>query len=136
MVSRVRASSSRVAAGLVVTMALPALKSGAMRLRSATAQHHILRRARGLPDGLVMASLSVLTRGAAPSEAQAAKTVHNAVALRRMMSYFREASRPDPAVAYSGCTLTTPNWRSSTSRWAAIIHRKLMEPPGAATLGW
>src|SRR5688572_790291 len=36
------------------------------------------------------------------------------------------ASRPDGVVANSGCTLTTPYWRSSFSRLAAIIHRKLI----------
>src|SRR5438132_11438559 len=50
--------------------------------------------------------------------------------------YFpRAASRPDPPAAYSGCTFTTPYWRSSPSRIAAIIHKKLICPPGAATLG-
>src|SRR5437763_1172195 len=47
----------------------------------------------------------------------------------------RDASNPDPPAAYSGCTLTTPNCRSSPSRMAAIIQRKLMAPPGAETLG-
>jgi hypothetical protein len=46
------------------------------------------------------------------------------------------ASIPEPPAAYSGCTLTTPNCLSSRSRFAAIIHRKLIDPPGAATLGW
>src|SRR6185503_20854308 len=45
------------------------------------------------------------------------------------------ASRPDPLAAYSGCTFTTPYRRSSPSRIAAIIHRKLIWPPGAATFG-
>src|SRR6186713_307729 len=36
------------------------------------------------------------------------------------------ASRPDGVVANSGCTLTTPYKRSSSSRLAAIIQRKLM----------
>ncbi|MEK6325681.1 MAG: hypothetical protein AABN33_28905 [Acidobacteriota bacterium] len=46
-----------------------------------------------------------------------------------------DASRPEPPPAYSGWTLKTPNCRSSPSRLAAIIHRKLIAPPGAATLG-
>src|SRR5213594_2959301 len=50
--------------------------------------------------------------------------------------HLRDASRPDPLCAYSGCTLTTPNCRSSPSRMAAIIQRKLIAPPGAETLGW
>src|ERR1043166_7573140 len=37
--------------------------------------------------------------------------------------------------AFSGCTFTTPNCRSATSRCAAMIHKKLIDPPGAATLG-
>ena len=44
-------------------------------------------------------------------------------------------SRPEPAWSKPGCTLTTPNFRSSTSRWAAIIQMKLMLCPGAATFG-
>src|SRR5207249_1146727 len=35
--------------------------------------------------------------------------------------HFRDASNPEPPCAYSGCTLTTPNWRSWPSRFAAII---------------
>src|SRR5205814_3234325 len=49
--------------------------------------------------------------------------------------HLRDASSPDPPCAYSGCTLTTPNWRSSPSRIAAIIQRKLIVPPGADTFG-
>src|SRR5262245_37231459 len=45
------------------------------------------------------------------------------------------ASSPEPPAAYSGCTLTTPYKRSSPSLIAAIIHRKLIWPPGAATFG-
>ena len=45
-------------------------------------------------------------------------------------------SSPDPPAAYSGWTLTTPNCRSIPSRCAAIIQRKLIDPPGAATPGW
>ena len=48
----------------------------------------------------------------------------------------RDASSPDPLVAYSGCTFTTPNSRSTPSRGAAIIQRKPMDDPGAATFGW
>ena len=48
----------------------------------------------------------------------------------------RPCRGPNPCAAKSGCTLTTPYWRSSSSRLAAIIQRKLMAPPGAATLGW
>src|SRR5262245_46676025 len=47
----------------------------------------------------------------------------------------RPFSSPVGAPANSGCTLTTPYFRSSFSRLAAIIHRKLIDPPGAATLG-
>src|SRR5687768_14963737 len=50
--------------------------------------------------------------------------------------HFFPLSRPDPPAANSGCTLTTPNSRSSSSRVAAIIQRKLICPPGAATFGW
>ena len=46
------------------------------------------------------------------------------------------ASRPEPARSNPGCTFTTPNLRSSTSRCAAIIQMKLMPWPGAATFGW
>src|SRR5437763_110830 len=49
--------------------------------------------------------------------------------------HLRDASNPVPPFACSGCTLTTPNCRSSPSRMAAIIQRKLMVPPGAETLG-
>src|SRR5207253_2107549 len=49
--------------------------------------------------------------------------------------HLRDASSPDPPCAYSGCTFTTPNWRSSPSRIAAIIQRKLIVPPGAETFG-
>ena len=45
------------------------------------------------------------------------------------------ASSPEGIAAKSGWTLTTPYWRSVSSVCAAIIHRKLMEPPGAATFG-
>ena len=45
------------------------------------------------------------------------------------------ASSPEGVAAKSGWTLTTPYWRSLSSVCAAIIHRKLMEPPGAATFG-
>src|SRR4029077_1930520 len=37
----------------------------------------------------------------------------------------RPLSRPEPSVAKSGWTLTTPYWRSSSSTLAAIIHTKL-----------
>src|SRR6266511_2733328 len=47
----------------------------------------------------------------------------------------RPASRPDGVDANSGCTFTTPYCRSASSRLAAIIQRKLIDPPGAATLG-
>ena len=47
----------------------------------------------------------------------------------------RPLSRPEPMAANSGCTLTTPYWRSTSSRLAAIIQRKLIAPPGAATFG-
>src|SRR5437867_9688615 len=47
----------------------------------------------------------------------------------------RPLSSPVGDPANSGCTLTTPYCRSSRSRLAAIIHRKLIEPPGAATFG-
>ena len=62
--------------------------------------------------------------------------------------FSREASRPAPHRSFSspveprtarrnsGCTLTTPNRASSSSRFAAIIQRKLICPPGAATFGW
>src|SRR5262249_14546216 len=47
------------------------------------------------------------------------------------------ASSPDrPPAAYSGWTFTTPNFRSTSSRCAAIIQRKLIGLPGAATFGW
>ena len=48
----------------------------------------------------------------------------------------RAASRPDPSAAKSGCTLTTPYWRSTSSRFAAIIQTKLIALPGAPTFGW
>ena len=57
---------------------------------------------------------------------------HRAIARR----YFWLASRPDPAWSNPGWTLTTPNLRSTTSRWAAIIQMKLIPWPGAETLGW
>ena len=47
----------------------------------------------------------------------------------------RPLSSPEPIAANSGWTLTTPYWRSSSSRLAAIIHRKLIDAPGAATFG-
>src|SRR5262245_4516585 len=47
----------------------------------------------------------------------------------------RPLSRPEPMDAKAGCTFTTPYWRSSFSRLAAIIQRKLIAPPGAATFG-
>src|SRR5215467_12366746 len=50
--------------------------------------------------------------------------------------FARPASSPDPIAANSGCTLTTPYWRSICSVFAAIIHTKLIGLPGAATLGW
>ena len=50
--------------------------------------------------------------------------------------YFRLAAPMPESVPNPGCTLTTPNCRSSTSRCAAIIQMKLMLCPGAATFGW
>src|SRR6185295_6644216 len=67
-------------------------------------------------------------------------TVAVAVVLRKSGRHFVSfyflsltASRPDPPAAYSGCTFTTPYRRSSPSLIAAIIQRKLICPPGAAT---
>ncbi len=54
---------------------------------------------------------------------------------RRHFRSDRPLSSPDPSATKSGWTLTTPYWRSSFSRLAAIIQTKLIEPPGAATLG-
>src|SRR5688572_3008259 len=48
----------------------------------------------------------------------------------------RPASRPEGVATKSGCTFTTPYCRSTSSRRAAIIQRKLMGWPGAPTLGW
>ena len=58
-----------------------------------------------------------------------------AVQRHRRQAFALAAPSPEGSAAKSGCTLTTPNWRSASSGWAAIIHRKLIEPPGAATFG-
>ncbi len=50
--------------------------------------------------------------------------------------HLRLASRPDPPPPKLGCTFTTPNWRSSFSRCAAMAHRNTIRWPGTATLGW
>ena len=50
--------------------------------------------------------------------------------------HFFPLSSPEPVAAKSGCTFTTPNNRSSSSRFAAMNQRKLIAPPGAATFGW
>ena len=61
------------------------------------------------------------------------KRIHEQGRPNRLLSARSEARirLPKP-----GWTLTTPNWRSSTSRCAAIIQMKLMPWPGAATFGW
>ncbi len=58
-----------------------------------------------------------------------------AVQRHRRQAFALAAPSPEGIAAKSGCTFTTPNWRSVSSVWAAIIHRKLIEPPGAATFG-
>lgn len=45
----------------------------------------------------------------------------------------RPLSSPEPIAANSGWTFTTPYWRSSPSRLAAVIQMKLICAPGAAT---
>src|SRR5277367_4276667 len=49
--------------------------------------------------------------------------------------YLRLASRPEPLWLNAGCTLTTPNCRSSFSLCAAMAHRKLMRWPGMEIFG-
>ena len=89
-------------------------------------------------DGHVGPGLGQSCRDRRPEPARGARDERDAAGERERPAH-RAAlpgSRPEPLAAYSGCTLTTPNWRSSPSRCAAIIQRKLIEPPGAPTPGW
>src|SRR5687767_5999717 len=113
-------------------------------LETKAANHHLMAH-----QHLALDSVSHLLDGNVGPVQVPGETICGAVAVTRAVSiwvggivrhfcfYFLSltASRPDPLAAYSGCTFTTPYKRSSPSLIAAIIHRKLICPPGAATFG-
>ena len=90
--------------------------------------------ARALYDSLGFRIFGVERHTSGSATATSTKSIEWHISMRERPH--RPLSSPVGIAANSGCTLTTPYWRSSRSRFAAIIHRKLIEPPGAATFGW